>query len=186
MPSSSTPGAAGPTQQPFDVAGIDEGHDLRIMLIDLDQFAMLAGIVAGADERCESLACSRRPRKKLAIRAAARAIRIGLVVAPLFRAPDEILRVLEALGELTVDQLGDRTSEQHRRLLADGAVVRAELECATIGSLDMRVGPSRVGGIGHRQRWIAGRSQSRTLRRRRQPRNQRKALAKMGHGLLDR
>ena len=32
----------------------------------------------------------------------------------------------------------------------------AKLECATIGSIDVRIGPSRVGGVRHRQIGLQG------------------------------
>ena len=116
-------GPAGPAQQPFDVSGIDERHDQWIMLIDLDQLAVLTRIVAGADQCRELTRLLQTTEKEIGDHGSGVRHEDGLVVAPLLGPPDEILRVLEALGELAVDQFGYGASPQDRRLLANSAMV---------------------------------------------------------------
>ena len=125
-------GSPRPTQQPFDVSGIDQRHDQWVMLIDLRQLAMLVRIVAGADQGREFARLLQTTEKKIGDQRRGVRHQRGLVVAPLLGSPDEILRVLEALGELTVDQFGNGTAPQYRRFLANGAIALAKLECATV------------------------------------------------------
>src|SRR5712672_4624501 len=126
------------------------------MLIDLDQLAVLAGIVAGADLCRELTRLLQTTEKEIGDHGSSVRHEGSLVVAPLLGPSDEILRMREALGELAVDQFGYGTSPQHRRLLANGAMARAKLECATVGPIDVRIGPSCGGDVRHRQAGLQG------------------------------
>src|SRR5262245_48607391 len=149
-------GPAWPAQQPFDVPGIDERYDQWIMLINLHQLAVLTRIVAGADQSRELTRLLQATKKEIGDYGSGVGHEGSLVVAPLFCPPDEILRAFEALGELAVDQLGYGTPEQYRRLLANGAIARAKLECTRVGAIDVRIGPPCVGGVRHRQIGLQG------------------------------
>src|SRR5262249_12279847 len=144
-------GPAWPAQQPFDVSGIDQRYDQWIMLINLDQLAVLTRIVASTDHSRDLTRLLQTTEKEIGDYGSGVGHKGSLLVAPLFCQPDEILRVFETLGKLAVDELGYGASPQHRRLLANGAMARAKLECTTVGAIDVRIGPPGVGSVRHRQ-----------------------------------
>src|SRR5437016_8576961 len=121
------------------------------MLIDLDKLAVLTRIVAGADLCRELTRLLQTTEKEIGDYGSGVRHEDGLVVAPLLRPPDEFLRMLEAFGELAVDQFGYGASPQDRPLLANGAMALAKLECTAVGAVDVRIGPAAVGSVCHRQ-----------------------------------
>ncbi len=172
------------SQEPFDPTRIDEGDDVGIVRVDLDELAVVAWVVAPDDQIRRNLRRLQPPEEETHEQRARIRHQLRFAVAGGSCKVPELLRIIVRLQKLAADQLGDGHAPQNDRFFTRGAEGAGEIERANVGPVGSRMPPPAERRIGYSQLRVQRDLHPGSIRRRRQLRDQLHAFGKIGDHFL--